>query len=50
MGGEIVTRLADIITEKVPQADQRDPLAVLDEVMRIIGEALGDRYGTERAA
>jgi hypothetical protein len=50
MGGEIVTGLADIIKEKVPQADQRDPLAVLDEVTRIIGEALGERYGTERAA
>jgi hypothetical protein len=50
MDGEIVTRLVDMIKAKVPQADQRDPLSVLDEVMSIIGEALGERYGAEEAA
>jgi hypothetical protein len=49
MDGEIVTRLVDMIKAKVPQADQRDPLSVLDEVMSIIGEALGERYGAEEA-
>lgn len=47
MDGEIVTRLVDMIKAKVPQADQRDPLAVLDEVMSVIGDALWKRYGTE---
>lgn len=45
MDGEIVTRLVDIIKANIPQADQRDPLSVLDEVMTIINDALGERYG-----
>jgi hypothetical protein len=50
MDGEIVTRLVDIIKAKVPQADQRDPLSVLDEVMSIISKALGDQYSSETEA
>ena len=45
MDGEIVTRLVDIIKAKVPSADQRDPLTVLEEILSIIGQALGQKYG-----
>ncbi len=44
LDGEIVTRLVDVIKARVPQADQREPAAVLDEIMSIIDSALAAEY------
>lgn len=46
--GQITTRLVDIIRSKVPDAANRDPASVLDEVMSIIDQALWAKYGYEQ--
>lgn len=46
--GQITTRLVDIIKSKVPDAGNRDPASVLDEVMGIIDQALWAKYGYEQ--
>ncbi len=44
LDGEIVSRLVGVIRSRVPQADQREPAAVLDELMSIIDRALAAEY------
>ena len=45
MDGEVVTRVVDFIKQKMPGADQRDPQAVLDELMSRISDAWDAMYG-----
>jgi len=47
MDGEIITRLTQLIKARVPRADQREPMAVLDEVMAVIDRALIAEYGEQ---
>lgn len=45
--GEVVTRVVDFIKQKMPGADQRNPQAVLDELMSRISKAWDDLYGAQ---
>ncbi|WP_407146347.1 hypothetical protein [Bradyrhizobium sp. ORS 86] len=44
MDGEIVLKLVDVIKQHVPQADQRPPEEVLDEVLAECAKALQTKY------
>jgi hypothetical protein len=50
MDGEIVLKLVSVIKANVPQADQRDPESVLDEVLHECAKALQAKYGASEAA
>jgi hypothetical protein len=50
LDGEIVLKLVNVIKANVPNADQRDPAAVLDEVLSECAKALQAKYGAEAAA
>jgi len=50
MDGEVVTGVVDFIKARMPGADQRDPQAVLDELMSRISQAWDAMYGSEAAA
>jgi hypothetical protein len=50
LDGEIVLKLVNVIKANVPNADQRDPEAVLDEVLHECAKALQAKYGAEAAA
>ena len=50
MDGEITLRLVRLIKDNVPNADQRDPNTVLDEVLDECAKALQAKYGTADAA
>jgi hypothetical protein len=50
MDGQIVLKLVNVIKANVPNADQRDPEAVLDEILSECATALQAKYGKAQAA
>jgi hypothetical protein len=48
--GEIVLKLVNVIKANAPNADQRDPEAVPDEILSECAKALQAKYGTAQAA